>query len=90
MLSGKFSVETCTHLIRAISNVSGDSNTAITLFKTIHSLYTSLEDSKIFGDSQCKIDLALVKTLIDVALKAPIILEETCGFLLEIECYEGI
>ena len=40
VLSGKFSSDTCKHLIDAISNVSGDSKTAMALFDTIEELYT--------------------------------------------------
>jgi len=40
VLSGKFSSDTCRHLIEAIGNVSGDSNTAMCLFERIEQLYT--------------------------------------------------
>jgi hypothetical protein len=36
------------------------------------------------------IDLALVKCLIKMAIRAPVILDQTLKFLEEIECFEGI
>ena len=50
VLSGNFSTDTCKHLIEAIGNVSGDSNTASFFFQTIEELYSKLtENGNIFG-----------------------------------------
>ena len=43
-----------------------------------------------FGEDQTQIDAALVRSLIKVAAKAPIILIKVLKFLLEVECLEGI
>lgn len=87
VFSGKFSSDTCRHLIEAIGNVSGDSKTAMSLFETVVQLYTQGQQ---FGDDQGVIDASLVRTLIKVAQKAPLIVERTLGFLMEIGCLEGV
>jgi chromosomal replication initiation ATPase DnaA len=40
VLSGKYSTDTCIHLIDAIGNVSSDAKTAMEFFETIDELYT--------------------------------------------------
>jgi hypothetical protein len=39
ILSEKYSIDTCVHLIKAISNVSGEANTVMIFFKTITEIY---------------------------------------------------
>jgi len=72
-------------VIEAIANVSADSVTAKALFGTIVELY-----EKVNCRDQDVIDLALVKCLIKMAGRAPVILEKTLKFFEEINCYEGI
>lgn len=45
VLSGKYSTDTCQHVIEAIGNVSADSSTARTLFKTIVELYEKVSSN---------------------------------------------
>jgi hypothetical protein len=51
VLSGKFSIETCKHLILAVGNVSADSKTAVDVFQTISDLYCKVDPTQ-FGDTQ--------------------------------------
>lgn len=67
IMSGKFSKDTCEHLISAAANVSGDSSTAVLVFKTITGLYENLATDEL--------DKVLVFSLIKMTFKAPIILE---------------
>ena len=89
VLSGKYSTDTCKHVIDSISNVSGDSHTALALFHTIEELYCKFETVQD-RNTRDAIDLELVRCLIKMASRAPVILERTLKFLIEIECFEGI
>ena len=42
--SRKFSIDTCQHLLTAISNGSGDSHTVFLFFEKITELYNNLRD----------------------------------------------
>ena len=87
VLSGKFSTDTCKHLINAIGNVAGDSETALILFQTIEELYQRQSEKNGQG---AIIEAALVRSLVKMAGKAPIILDKTLTFLMQIGCLEGI
>lgn len=63
MLSGKFSSETCRHLILAIGNVAGDSVTANELFHAVEELYGKINLQQ-FGDDMKVIDASIMKCLI--------------------------
>jgi hypothetical protein len=78
LLSGKYSLDTCLHVIEAIGNVSGDSNSAKEVFKTIEELFDKCGELSIHVVS---VDKALIKSLLKMCEKAPVILHETLKFL---------
>lgn len=84
VLSGRYSRDTCEHMIRAIAGVRGESSTAFRLFHIVtEELYPKLTVEN-------GLDSILILTLIKMTYKAPILLNATLKFLLEIECFEGI
>lgn len=74
ILSGKFSTDTCKHLIEAISNVSGEANTVIVFIETIIKLYNVNE----------KLDGTLLRALLRMTIKAPILFDKTLEFIIQI------
>lgn len=87
VLSGKYSLDTCLHVIEAIGNVAGDSLTARQVFHTIEELYVKCGSLRAHVHA---IDKALIKALVQMCLKSPVILHETLDFLVEIECLDGL
>ena len=87
VLSGRYSLDTCLHVIEAIGNVAGDSLTAREVFHTIEELYVKCGS---LGTHVHAIDKALIKALVQVCLKSPVIMHETLQFLVEIECLDGL
>lgn len=89
VLSGKFSTETCKHLILAVGNVATDSLTANEVFHAIEELYGKINPEQ-FGEDMKVIDSSIMKCLIRMAQRAPIILGRTLDFMRDVGCYEGI
>ena len=82
-MSGKFSVDTCSHLIHAIANVSGDAPTAFAFIETIEQLYDKMNGNE-------GLDRELLMSLVKMTFKAPILLEKSLKFMRDIHCIEGI
>jgi hypothetical protein len=74
-------------VIEAIGNVAGDSLTAREVFNTIEELYVKCGSLSAHVHA---IDKALIKALVQMCLKSPVILHETLDFLVEIECLDGL
>lgn len=87
VLSGRYSLDTCLHVIEAIGNVAGDSNTAREVFHSIEELYVKCG---LLSTHVHAIDKALIKALVQVCLKSPVIMHETLQFFVEIECLDGL
>jgi hypothetical protein len=69
-----FNFETCGELISAMANVPGDTSTVIMFFTTITRLYTSREDLRP----------SLLRSLLRMTLKAPILFDHVFDFVKEI------
>ena len=76
ILSGNFSKETCSHFIMAISNISGEANNAITFFEIIERLYDNIHLK--YGT---ELDGALIRSLLRMTFRAPLILSMSLKFL---------
>ena len=90
VVSGYFSPATCALLIKAMTNVPGDSVTSMTFYETITSIYDQVESA--FDSTQQTEELCqtLVQVLLRRTLCAPILFETTYAFLESIHCFEGI
>jgi hypothetical protein len=73
ILSKKFSNDTCIHLIEAISNVAGEANTVLLFYETITKLYDNVKNNNLNG--------ALLRALLRMTMKAPIILDLSLQFI---------
>jgi hypothetical protein len=74
-------------VIEAIGNVAGDSLTAREVFHTIEELYVKCGSLSAHVHA---IDKALIKALVQMCLKSPVIMHETLEFLVEIECLDSL
>lgn len=66
-----------------MSNVPGDANTAVAFFQTVERIYDH-------PDTIQEVRPALLRSLLRMTLKAPILLDPVLKFVLEIESFEGI
>ena len=82
VVSGYFEEKTCANLITAMSNVPGDSISALAFFDTLTSIY---EDTKLFT-----LRPALLQAMLRKTLRSPILFDTTMRFLIDIECFEGM
>ena len=74
-------------MIESIGNVAGDSLTAREVLNTIQELYVKCGSLPTHVHA---IDKALIKSLLQMCLKSPVILPDTLDFLIEIECLDGV
>ena len=65
-----------------MSNVPGDSISALALFETLTSIY-----DESTGDT---LRPALLQAMLRKALRSPILFDTTMEFLIDIECFEGM
>ena len=83
VISGYFNPETSAELILAMSNVPGDANTAVAFFQTIERIYDH-------PDTIREVRPALLRSLLRMTLKAPVLFEIVFQFLVTIGSFEGI
>lgn len=89
VISGYFVPSTCAQLIKAMTNVPGDSMTSMTFFETITRIYDQLDTAFVNNnvDELCQV---LVQVLLRRTLCAPILFETTFSFLESISSFEGM
>ena len=90
VVSGYFGPSTCAQLIKAMTNVPGDSITSLAFFETISRIYDKIDTSFEYVSSAEELRQALVQALLRRTLCAPILFEMTFQFLEAIESLEGI
>jgi hypothetical protein len=74
VVSGGFGIDTCTHLIKAIANVSGEATTAMIFSSTIRRVYDSMPHNLL--------DSVLIRALLRMTIKAPVLVQSTVEFLI--------
>ena len=82
VLSGYFEEKTCSNLVTAMSNVPGDSISALAFFDTLTSIY---DETKVIT-----LRPALLQAMLRKALRSPILFDTTVSFLMDTECFEGM
>jgi hypothetical protein len=91
VISGYFVPSTCAQLIKAMTNVPGDSVTSMTFFETITRIYEQIDTS--FPESSAQVEelcQALVQVLLRRTLCAPIMFDTTFTFMESIGSFEGL
>ena len=88
VVSGYFGAKKCAQLIKAMTNVPGDSVTSMTFYETITRIYEKVDTA--FENSADDLSQALVQVLLRRTLASPILFETTFAFLISISSFEGI
>jgi len=82
VVSGYFGPSTCANLIKAMTNVPGDSITSLAFYETITSIYWKMVGHGQRADEfNEQLEPALVQALLRRTLRAPILFETTFQFL---------
>jgi hypothetical protein len=66
-----------------MSNVPGDANTAVAFFQTIERIYNHEETNE-------EVRPALLRSILRMTLKAPILFDPVLHFMQELQSFEGI
>ena len=82
VISGYFEPKTCANLITAMSNVPGDSISALAFFETLTSIYNDIQGETLRP--------ALLQAMLRKTLRSPILFDTTMEFLIDTECFEGM
>lgn len=69
ILSWQYSFDTCSHLIKAISNVSGEASIAMIFSQTIRRVYNKMKNDTL--------DAVLIRALLRMTIKAPVLLDSS-------------
>lgn len=82
VVSGYFEPKTCANLITAMSNVPGDSISALAFFETLTSIYDEMQGEALRP--------SLLQAMLRKTLRSPILFDTTMTFLIDTECFEGM